>query len=293
MPRLTLCVSYYRQPQMLARQLAEWEQYPPGIEVLLVDDGSPEPAREVLASVSALLRPRLKLYRITQDLPWNREGARNLAAEKATTEWLCMVDIDHLMPAAAAAHLVEYDPSPHFWHKFPRYRNGKADETRMKDAIGREVEFGEVKPHIDSYLITREMYWGVGGYDEDFVGCLGGGTDFLHRLERNYGAALMLPADICLHVYTRDKIADASVSTLSRDTRRGKQIGRTSRCCARSRSGRCAFRGCASCERRFSARMLRIEPGAYGPSHAARASFLRDRRRAVEHRKAPSVQSTL
>jgi hypothetical protein len=226
MPALTLIVPYYRQPLMLARQLEEWEKYPAGIEFLVVDDGSPEPAREVLARTSAPMRDRLRLYRIGVDLAWNREGARNLGAAKVTTEWLVQIDIDHILPAAASAHLVEYDPSPHFWYKFPRWRNGKADETRMKDALARDVEFGEVKPHIDSYLITREMYWGINGYDEDFVGCLGGGTDFLHRLERNYGAALMLPADICLHVYTRDKIADASVSTLSRDTRRGKQIAR-------------------------------------------------------------------
>jgi glycosyltransferase involved in cell wall biosynthesis len=226
MPHLALCVPYYRQPLMLARQLQEWEQYPRGIEVIVIDDGSPEPAREVLAVASAALRPRLKLYRVTVDKPWNREGARNLAATKAETDWICMIDLDHILPAKAAAHLVDYEPSPDFWYRFVRYRNGKADETRMKDLIPREQPFGEVKPHIDSYLITRELYWRVSGYDEDFVGCLGGGTEFLKRLERAYGLPLMLPADICLHVYTRDTVADASVSTLSRDTRPGKQIAR-------------------------------------------------------------------
>ena len=226
MPQVTLCLSYYRQPLMLARQLTEWEQYPSGIEILVVDDGSPEPAREVLAGVSAQLQPRLKLYRITKDVAWQREGARNLAAMKASTDWIVMADLDHLLPAAAAEHLVEYDPSPHFWHRFPRWRVGKADETRMKDTIARDVEFGEIKPHIDSYLVTKEMYWSINGYDEDFVGCLGGGTDFLRRLEWHHGAPLLLPAHIHLHVYTRDKIADASVTTLSRDTSRGKAIAR-------------------------------------------------------------------
>ena len=223
MPALTLCVPYYRQPLILARQLEQWELYPSAISVIVVDDGSPEPAREVLAAASPALQSRLKLYRIEVDVPWNRSGARNLAAMKATTDWVCMVDMDHILPAAKAAHLVEFEPQPEFWYRFRRYRNGKADETRMKDAIPREQEFGEVKPHIDSYLMTRDMYWSIGGYDEDFAGCLGGGTDFLRRLIRAYGEPLMLPADICLHVYTRDKIADASVTTLSRDTREGKR----------------------------------------------------------------------
>jgi glycosyltransferase involved in cell wall biosynthesis len=226
MPQVTLIVPFYRNVSMLARQLEEWEQYPRGIEIMVVDDGSPEPAREVLARASADLVRRVKLYRITVDIPWNREGARNLGATKATTDWVVQIDIDHVLPVAAATRLVDHEPSQHFWYRFPRYRNGKADETRNKDAIARDVEFGEVKPHIDSYLITREMYWGIGGYDEDFAGCLGGGTDFLRRLERNYGAPLMLPADIALHVYTRDKIADASDWSLSRDTSRGKAIQR-------------------------------------------------------------------
>ena len=227
MPQFTLCVSYYSQPQMLARQLQEFEQYPAGIQIIVVDDGSPtHPAREVLAAASEQLRSRLRLYRIIIDRPWSREVARNLAADKATTEWVVMADLDHVLAASAAAHLVEFDANPHFWYRFPRYRNGKADETRMKDEIARDVEFGPVKPHIDSFAITRAMYWKAGGYDPDFVGCLGGGTDFIRRLEWHFGAPLMLPADIVLEVYTRHRIPDASVTTLSRDTRPGKRIQR-------------------------------------------------------------------
>jgi hypothetical protein len=212
---------------MLARQIQEWQQYPAELRIILVDDGSPVPALPVVSEqASDALKSRLRLYRVQIDRPWAREGARNLSATEAETEWVCMVDIDHVLPAAAARHLVEFEPSPDLWYRFKRYRQGKADETRMKDLIPREQEFGPVKEHIDSYLITREVYWGIGGYDEDFVGCLGGGTEFLKRLERNYGAPLMLPADICLHVYTRDKIADASVTSLSRDTRPGKERGR-------------------------------------------------------------------
>ena len=70
------------------------------------------------------------------------------------------------------------------------------------------------------------MYWSSAATIEDFIGCLGGGTDFLRRLEWHHGAPLLLPAHIHLHVYTRDKIADASVTTLSRDTAPGKVIQR-------------------------------------------------------------------
>ena len=226
MPEFTLCCSYYSQPKMLARQIQEWQQYPQQLPIILVDDGSPEPALPVVAQASDALKSHLRLYRVQVDRPWARENARNLSAQKASTDWLCMLDIDHILPAAAAAHLMEFEPNVNFWHRFPRYRVGRADETRQKDAIPREQEFGPIKEHIDSYLVPRSMYWSVGGYDCDFIGCLGGGTDFLRRLEWHHGAPLLLPAHIHLHVYTRHVIADASVTTLSRDTAPGKVIQR-------------------------------------------------------------------
>src|SRR5690606_20765835 len=77
-----------------------------------------------------------------------------------------------------------------------------------------------------SYLVEREIYWKAGGYDEDYAGCLGGGSEFLRRLEATAGPPLLLPDPICLHVYTRDKIKDASDWSLSRDTSQGKTITR-------------------------------------------------------------------
>ena len=54
-------------------------------------------------------------------------------------------------------------------------------------------------------------------YDEAYAGMLGGGTPFLKRLEATAPRAI-LPEPICLHVYTRQVIPDASVTGLSRDT---------------------------------------------------------------------------
>ena len=227
MPAFTLIVPYYRNMKMLARQLEEFERYPPkGMAIIVVDDGSPEPARAILDFASESLRKLLTLYRITVDIPWNREGARNLAALKASTDWLVQVDIDHILPAAACERLIDFDASDDFWYRFPRWRQGRADETRQKDKIGRDVAFGQIHEHIDSYLMTRDAYLALGGYDEDFAGCLGGGTDFLKRAEHKYGAPLLLPADMHLHVYTRDRISDASDWSLSRDREKGKRLAR-------------------------------------------------------------------
>jgi hypothetical protein len=225
----TLCIPFYRNVQMLRRQIQEWEQYPSGVSILVVDDGSPEAAREIIEKqASRQLPDRLRLYRITVDVPWNREEARNLASIEAQSNWLVHCDIDHVLPTKAAGLLLESEPDSKHWYRFPRWRKGKADETRNKDAIPRDCDFGEIHPHVDSYLITRKMYWMVGGYDLLFSGCLGGGSDFLKRLTA-VSEPLMLPPSIALHVYTRSEVKDASDWSLSRDTNEGKRRAREKR----------------------------------------------------------------
>jgi glycosyltransferase involved in cell wall biosynthesis len=228
---VTIIVPFYRQPLMLAEQLKSWEGALDGYRFIVVDDGSPERASDVIErDASPELRAKLELYRITQDIPWNRGGARNLGAERATTQWIVHVDIDHVLTSDSMAPLLAFQPDPERWYRFPRWRVGAADATRRKDRIDPGVKFGRIHEHVDSYLITRDLYWKIGGYDERYSGCLGGGTPFLRQLEANAPVEL-LPDDIRLHVYTRDAVKDASDWALSRDpaeySRRRREIERT------------------------------------------------------------------
>lgn len=214
---VTLIVPYYRNRKMLDEQLKTWEQYPQGYEIILVDDGSSEPAADIVSEFKPELSAGLKIYRIDVDIPWNRGGARNLGTQEADTDWIIHIDIDHILPSPAAWELLSLPVSHKHWYRFPRYRIGKADETRRKDAIPDNQETGPIKPHIDSYLCTRSMYWDAGGYNEDFSGCLGGGSPFLAEMTKLSEPAL-LPEDVYLNVYTRHRVEDASVNTLSRET---------------------------------------------------------------------------
>lgn len=223
MKDFSLIVPFYRNVAMLRRQCEEWNHYPPAAKIIVVDDGSPEPALPVI--LECLIPERrnvLTLYCIHHDIPWNREGARNLGAHLAGTDWIVHVDIDHVMSAPAASALLGIDPDPARWYRFRRFRCGRADATRRKDAIADDAAYGEIKPHVDSYLITRDLYWKAGGYNEDFAGCLGGGGEFLRRLGR-CAPGDQLPPIVALNVYTRDLIPDASDLTLSRDSSEGKR----------------------------------------------------------------------
>lgn len=218
MPSLTLIVPYYRNVQMLKHQLCTWANYPEQIEIVLVDDGSPEPALPIVNKyANGGVRDRLRVYRITKDIPWNRGGARNLGSKQAETPWIMHIDIDHVLPPECAPDLVKFAPNPRHWYRFNRFRRGTADETRKKDAIDPKVTYGPIKPHCDSYLCTQKMYWDVGGYDEDYSGCLGGGSPFLKQLEE-LAKVETAPPPIQLEVYTRSVVKDASDFSLSRDT---------------------------------------------------------------------------
>lgn len=215
---VTLIVPYYRNPQMLAEQVGAWNTYPRGFQFIVVDDGSPEPAEPIVVNgASTSLLERLSLYRIDVDIPWNRGGARNLGTFQAETKWIIHVDIDHLFPTESANALLRADVDDDRWYRFRRYRNGKADATRKKDKIPPDQLFGEIHPHVDSYLCTRDLYIKVGGYDEDYSGCLGGGNPFLSFMSQA-APVLMMPNDVVLYVYTRDRIADASDLHLPRSS---------------------------------------------------------------------------
>jgi hypothetical protein len=216
---ISYIIPYYRAPKMLEQHVAQWVNYTQEIRecirIVVIDDGSPEPAEPIVREARLTIPGvHVELYRIKEDIPWNRNGARNLGAHVATTPWLLHTDIDHVLPPGEAEKLLEQKLTPNHWYRFRRFRVGTADETRKKDTLPPDATFGEIKPHGDSYLCTRELYWKVGGYDEDYSGALGGGTPFLEQLNFQ-SSCVILP--VSLHVYTRSVVSDASVSTLSRD----------------------------------------------------------------------------
>ena len=102
-PLITMVVPYYRQPNMLRKQLETWLSYPQEVyeafDFIVVDDCSPEPAADVIREFQKTQRlpPRGHLYRIDKDVPWNRGMARNLGTKMAETPWILHVDTDHVL----------------------------------------------------------------------------------------------------------------------------------------------------------------------------------------------------
>jgi len=174
--KITIAMPYYEAPEMLRVHLDYWCKYPDHIaeqfSVVIVDDGSPNfPAEEVLKE-SSLPKFSIQLFRVDKNIPWNHGGARNLSMDRAPEGWVLTMDIDLVLDAMAAERLVEMELSP--WKIY------KPDRLDLING-----EWTPAKRHPESFIMTRDMFWRVGGFDEDFTGYWNGPfTPFRKALKR-------------------------------------------------------------------------------------------------------------
>lgn len=219
MTMLSLVMPFYLNRSMLALQYEEmrrWSQLAKAqIEVVIVDDGSPDPAVAVPFGATAGTLPELSIYRITEDRPWHQHAARNLGAHVAKGPWLLLTDMDHVLTAenadALLKRLAKLDPATaYFLHRI------EADTG--EPTLGSD---NRPKPHPNSFVMTRDLYWEAGGYDEDYCGIYGTDGLFKDRLFRIAVRGLL--KHVALKRYWRDLVSDASTTTLER--KEGREPG--------------------------------------------------------------------
>lgn len=166
--RLTLIVPYYCNPVFLRQQIAWWRTYPEWLRAqlsaIVVDDGSPVDAAAVVVRDMAFPFP-LRLFRIEQDVRWNWLAARNIALHHAADGWCLMTDIDHVVPESTATAVVY----------------GKHDAGVIYGFSRVEHTGVALASHPNSFLMTRAMFWTVGGYDETLSGHYGTDGDWRRR----------------------------------------------------------------------------------------------------------------
>jgi hypothetical protein len=164
---LTLILPYYQNPDFLRTQVEGWRNYGEVLRrylsVIVVDDGSPVPA-----TLPSSLPVSVRLFRIEVDLRWNWLAARNIGASHAQDGWLLLTDMDHVLPEATLRAIVYGRPDPHVVYAFAR-------QEHTGQAIG---------PHSASFLMTKAMFWKIGGYDERLSGHYGTDGSYRRRLAK-------------------------------------------------------------------------------------------------------------
>jgi hypothetical protein len=196
---LTVVYPYYENPQFLRQQLEGWYAWPADVRclvrVIVVDDGSPKaPAEPVMRDWLATLGADrqvpgfgLELFRIEVDVRWNWLAARNIGMKESGTGWCLLTDMDHVIPRDTIEVITRAVLDPHRIYTFRR----------------REHTGEEIHRHPNSMLLTRELFWKIGGYDEALSGHYGTDGDWRRRCAAA-GTVKCLDAYLERHEYQAD-----------------------------------------------------------------------------------------
>lgn len=167
---LTLIHPFYNEKERFLKHLELWKQWSDDLKnrvnIVLIDDGSPEPVHSWFTpSIVKRLDYNIDVYRITEDLKWNTPGALNLGFTVAPTEWVLCMDSDCAFDKDNLNKFIGQDPLKDAVYKFPRNRIGTDPEENLENSRYLPC----------AMLMHKDVYWRVGGMDEDFTGSRSGG----------------------------------------------------------------------------------------------------------------------
>lgn len=207
MRELTLVLPHYQNLGMFTEQQKIWSDYPDDLRarlhVVLVDDCSPKESRPTRKAVSVKGLASLKIYRLLEKKRWNWLACRNLGAKEASTDWLLLTDIDHVLPVETLRRILDGETDERKAYRFSRVDAPHPWPYALADC-------SPYKPHNDTWLLTQELFFDhrVGGYDERLSGCYGTSGEFSDRLKATAPATVLLPDPMIR--YPREIIPDAS-----------------------------------------------------------------------------------
>ena len=123
---LTYICSYYKNAGMLREQQAVWRSYRSTLKArfhaIVTDDCSPEDQAAIHAveetgiaslTVNRRLRDARDKAALGGKVRWNWLFSRNLGARLATTDWLILTDIDHVLPEETLDRLLSMHLDPY------------------------------------------------------------------------------------------------------------------------------------------------------------------------------------
>jgi predicted glycosyltransferase involved in capsule biosynthesis len=191
MKSLSLIVSVLESYEVVRRQLLHLENIlTSDCELIMVDDGS-EPSLQ--ATCDSVDKTFDFLLHFTHDRrPWTQPRGRNIGASLARGNKLLFFDIDHIVTAEIVQTCLTYAGDKMHWLRRPGMLDEEGNVVVDRRAL---IEHGltddSPSVHLNSFMIRKDLFDLVGGYDERFCGRYGGDDmDFNQRYQRLCQAGL-------------------------------------------------------------------------------------------------------
>ena len=162
--RIRINYTYYNSPDIFQTIIDWYNSADPfhSFDYTVIDDGSQD------KPITDMDVPEhWRVLRIDEDLGWNNEGARNCLMKETSNNWNLLLDSDWVINASNL-NAIRYQIARGL-HSSAVYLPGNFGNNSMRN----------------SFLVTRDTFWEIGGYDQAFIGYHGVDYSFL-RFENIY-----------------------------------------------------------------------------------------------------------
>lgn len=158
---LTLMYPCFGQEKRISRLAAGWDSWSDDLKqhvsIILIDDHGTPPIEDML--MGKVTDINLSVYRIQDDVKYNMAGAMNLGMMIASTPWILSMDTDYNFPPQDMQDLLDFRPIKDETYAF--YLDRVTDGVHVAR---------DTKVHTNTFLIHKDMFTDLNGFDEDFSG---------------------------------------------------------------------------------------------------------------------------
>lgn len=180
--RLTVIMPFLNSNEIVRRQLLHFDKQGVNdfedVEIFIMDDGSDPPLMSYPAIEAAVAKlDRVEIIETNEFRPWTSSIARNTGARLARGNWLFMVDGDFIISRKAIEEARVFDGQRIGIRRelgvlledgsFTQDLNVLAEwgipENRLK------TRGAKMPPHPNHFIIRKDIFWMLGGYDEERI----------------------------------------------------------------------------------------------------------------------------
>ena len=161
---LTLMYPCFGQEKRISKLLEVWDAWSDDVKkhvrIILIDDhGTP--------TIESMLSDRpmdydLSVYRILDDIKHNIPGAMNLGMMVACTPWILTMDTDYTFKPDVMQNFLGFKPHQQNIYAFFQQREPHDEAVNRRE-----------RTHTNTWLMHKETFTALNGFDEDFSGTVG------------------------------------------------------------------------------------------------------------------------